>query len=234
MSDAASGKPPPPDIRPESIREIAKDVFVIPDHRVPLVPNIGVVLGKDGGERDALIEAIGAAPGALGSGALGRLLTRGVDPPTRAKVAEALAGHPEAVDALRGLVRDPDAQVRANALWALGAVGTVREVAGMIACSEWTGVPLSVLLKEVGVRAGATWILAEGADRITLGTCIPLGKAMNDTIVAYAQNGEPVRPQNGFPLRLVARAKKPVPYTEIHAKVDLGVSVRLGMMHAME
>ena len=80
---------------------------------------------------------------------------------------------------------------------------TLEEVAGMIACSEWTGVPLSVLLKEVGVRTGATWILAEGADRITLGTCIPLGKAMSDTIVAYAQNGEPVRPQNGFPLRLV-------------------------------
>jgi len=61
------------------------------------------------------------------------LLARGVDSPTRAKVAEALAGHPEAVDALRGLLRDPDAQVRANALWALGAVGTVREVAGVSA-----------------------------------------------------------------------------------------------------
>lgn len=44
MSDAA---PPPPDVRPESIREVEKDIFVIPDHRVPLVPNIGIVLGKD-------------------------------------------------------------------------------------------------------------------------------------------------------------------------------------------
>ena len=67
---------------------------------------------------------------------------------------------------------------------------TLEEAAGMIACSEWTGVPLSVLLKEAGVRGGATWILAEGADRITLGTCVPLGKAMNDT-------NRGVRPKRG-------------------------------------
>jgi glyoxylase-like metal-dependent hydrolase (beta-lactamase superfamily II) len=47
MNDAASSTPPPPDVRPDSIREIAKDVFVIPDHRVPLVPNIGIVLGEE-------------------------------------------------------------------------------------------------------------------------------------------------------------------------------------------
>lgn len=80
---------------------------------------------------------------------------------------------------------------------------TLEDVAGMVACSEWTGVPLSVLLDEAGVDDRASWILAEGADRISLGTSIPLAKCMDDTIVAYAQNGEPVRPQNGFPLRLV-------------------------------
>ena len=80
---------------------------------------------------------------------------------------------------------------------------TLEDAFGMLACSEWTGVPLSVLLKEAGVKNQASWILAEGVDRIALGTSIPLGKAMDDTIVAYAQNGEPVRPQNGFPLRLV-------------------------------
>jgi glyoxylase-like metal-dependent hydrolase (beta-lactamase superfamily II) len=47
MSDAATSTPPPPDVRPESIREIASGIFIIPDHRVPLVPNIGIVLGED-------------------------------------------------------------------------------------------------------------------------------------------------------------------------------------------
>ena len=73
----------------------------------------------------------------------------------------------------------------------------------MIGCSEWTGVPLSLLLKEAGVKSGATWILAEGAEPTRHGNSIPMGKAMLDVIVAYGQNGEPVRPQQGYPLRLV-------------------------------
>jgi glyoxylase-like metal-dependent hydrolase (beta-lactamase superfamily II) len=58
MSDAATSTPPPPDVRPESIREIASGVFIIPDHRVPLVPNIGIVLGKDA----ALVVDTGMGP----------------------------------------------------------------------------------------------------------------------------------------------------------------------------
>jgi sulfane dehydrogenase subunit SoxC len=80
---------------------------------------------------------------------------------------------------------------------------TLEQLHGMIGCSEWTGVPLSLLLKEAGVKSGATWILAEGAEPTRHGNSIPMGKAMLDVIVAYGQNGEPVRPQQGFPLRLV-------------------------------
>ena len=80
---------------------------------------------------------------------------------------------------------------------------TLNELHGMVACSEWTGVLLSVLLREAGVRDGATWVLGESADKVGLGTNIPFPKAMDDVIVAYAQNGEPVRPHQGFPLRLV-------------------------------
>ena len=74
---------------------------------------------------------------------------------------------------------------------------------GRMGCSEWTGVPLSVLLKEVGLKDSAKWIVAEGADGGKHGKSVPLPKALDDVMVAYGQNGEPVRPDHGFPLRLV-------------------------------
>jgi sulfane dehydrogenase subunit SoxC len=73
---------------------------------------------------------------------------------------------------------------------------------GLTSCSEWTGVKLSLLLDEVGVQSGASWILAEGADPAKMTRSIPLAKAMDDAMVVYAQNGEPLRPEQGFPLRL--------------------------------
>ena len=74
---------------------------------------------------------------------------------------------------------------------------------GLLSCAEWTGVPLGVLLDESGVDARAKWIIAEGADAATLSRSIPLSKAMDDVIVALYQNGEPVRPEQGYPMRLV-------------------------------
>lgn len=74
---------------------------------------------------------------------------------------------------------------------------------GWTSCSEWTGVPLSLLLREVGVRNGASWIVAEGADASGNERSIPMDKAVDDVLVAYGQNGEPPRPENGYPLRLI-------------------------------
>jgi sulfane dehydrogenase subunit SoxC len=74
---------------------------------------------------------------------------------------------------------------------------------GLTACSEWTGVPLSLLLREAGVQKGATWIVAEGADSTGNERSIPMVKAMDDVLVAYGQNGEAPRPENGYPLRLI-------------------------------
>lgn len=74
---------------------------------------------------------------------------------------------------------------------------------GMISCSEWTGVRLSTLLAEVGIKPTAKWILAEGADGAAMSRSIPIEKALDDTIVAYAQNGEMLRPEQGYPVRLV-------------------------------
>jgi sulfane dehydrogenase subunit SoxC len=80
---------------------------------------------------------------------------------------------------------------------------SVADTHGRAACSEWTGVPLSVLLNETGIKNGAKWIVAEGADGGKHGKSVSLPKALDDVMVAYGQNGEPVRPDQGFPLRLV-------------------------------
>jgi sulfane dehydrogenase subunit SoxC len=79
----------------------------------------------------------------------------------------------------------------------------VQYVWGMCSCSEWTGVPLSVLLNEAGVQKEASWMVSEGAEAGKWSHTLPLAKAMDDVIVAYGQNGEPLRPEQGYPLRLV-------------------------------
>jgi sulfane dehydrogenase subunit SoxC len=80
---------------------------------------------------------------------------------------------------------------------------TVQETHGLTSCAEWTGVPLPLLLKEAGVQSAASWIVAEGAEEVKGASSIPLAKAMDDCVVCYAMNGEPLRPQQGFPLRLM-------------------------------
>lgn len=74
---------------------------------------------------------------------------------------------------------------------------------GLVSCSEWTGVPLSVLLDEAGVDPKAKWILAEGADAAGMSRSVPLWKGMQDAMIALYQNGEPLRAENGFPMRLL-------------------------------
>jgi sulfane dehydrogenase subunit SoxC len=65
-------------------------------------------------------------------------------------------------------------------------------------------VRLSTLLGECGVRRNATWILAEGADACRMARSLPMDKALDDVLVVFAQNGEPLRPEQGYPLRLLA------------------------------
>lgn len=74
---------------------------------------------------------------------------------------------------------------------------------GMVSCSEWTGVPVSILLDEAGVDASATWAVLEGADAGALNVSLPLSKLREDCIVALFQNGERLRPEQGYPLRLI-------------------------------
>jgi len=74
---------------------------------------------------------------------------------------------------------------------------------GMLSCCEWTGVLLSTILEEVGVDPRASWILAEGADGSHMSRSIPMEKALDDAMIVYAQNGEMLRPEQGYPVRLI-------------------------------
>ena len=87
--------------------------------------------------------------------------------------------------------------------WKGAAEADVQRAHGLTSCSEWTGVWLSTLLRESGVQPRGTWILAEGADACKLARSIPIAKAMHDVLLAYGQNGEALRPEQGYPLRLI-------------------------------
>jgi sulfane dehydrogenase subunit SoxC len=88
--------------------------------------------------------------------------------------------------------------------WRGGSTETdVQRIHGLTSCSDWTGVRVSTLLRECGVHADATWVLAEGADACKLDRSIPIDKMLDDAMVVYAQNGEPLRPEQGYPLRLL-------------------------------
>jgi sulfane dehydrogenase subunit SoxC len=74
---------------------------------------------------------------------------------------------------------------------------------GMTSCSNWTGVPLAVLFREAGIKTEGKWFVAEGADACKMTRSVPMEKAWDDALVAYAQNGEALRPEQGYPLRLL-------------------------------
>src|SRR5262249_59798235 len=74
---------------------------------------------------------------------------------------------------------------------------------GLVSNSEWTGVPLSILLDEAGIDPAAKWLVAEGADAQLLDRSIPVKKAYDDAMVAIYQNGERLMPGNGYPMRLL-------------------------------
>lgn len=79
---------------------------------------------------------------------------------------------------------------------------TAQLIAGMTSQSEWTGVRLSTLMREVGVKPESSWFLAEGADAAVLSRSIPQ-QFWHEAMIVYAQNGEAIRPENGYPIRLL-------------------------------
>ena len=79
---------------------------------------------------------------------------------------------------------------------------TPQDIDGRSSTSEWTGVPLSALLQLAGVKEGATWLVADGHDEGAWKRSYPIEKGWDDALLAYAQNGEAVRPEQGYPVRL--------------------------------
>ena len=74
---------------------------------------------------------------------------------------------------------------------------------GLLSCSEWTGVSLALLLEEAGIDPKGKWLVAEGADAAAMNRSIPLEKALDDALIALYQNGERIRPEQGYPMRLL-------------------------------
>jgi len=80
---------------------------------------------------------------------------------------------------------------------------TAQDTHGLLSCAEWTGVPLATILSEAGLKPEAEWLLAEGGDAAAMTRSVPIEKALDDALIAYAQNGERLRPEQGYPLRLL-------------------------------
>ncbi len=90
----------------------------------------------------------------------------------------------------------------ANALSPFAVDQSLGAIAGEVSCSEWTGVPLSYLLNEAGVKDIGRWVVAEGADGGSHTRSLPLSALLKDAMVALYQNGERLRPSQGYPMRL--------------------------------
>jgi sulfane dehydrogenase subunit SoxC len=81
---------------------------------------------------------------------------------------------------------------------------TVQITHGLVSTNEWTGVPLKFIIDLVGKDRGSNWMLAEGGDGAGVDRSIPLTEEIvNEAFIAYGQNGEPLRPAHGFPMRLI-------------------------------
>ena len=107
--------------------------------------------------------------------------------------------------------------------WGNVAVPTVQYTHGMLSCSEFTGVPLSILLEDCGYdKKKAKFVLAEGADGSSMTRTIDISHAMDDVIVAWGMNGEMLRPENGYPLRLVVPGVQGVSSVKWLRRIEVG------------
>jgi sulfane dehydrogenase subunit SoxC len=87
--------------------------------------------------------------------------------------------------------------------WNKPTLKTVQGTHGLLSTSEWTGVQFATIAREVGLKDGSSWVLAEGADAAVMTRSIPIEKMLKDALLVYGQNGEAIRPEQGYPLRLL-------------------------------
>jgi sulfane dehydrogenase subunit SoxC len=107
--------------------------------------------------------------------------------------------------------------------WGDVAMPTVQYTHGMLSCCEFTGVPLALLLEDCGYdKLRGKFVLAEGADGSGLTRTIPIEVALDDVLVAYGMNGEMLRPENGYPLRLVVPGVQGVSWIKWLRRIEVG------------
>jgi sulfane dehydrogenase subunit SoxC len=108
--------------------------------------------------------------------------------------------------------------------WGNVAVPTVQYTHGMLSCCEFTGVPLRTILEMCGADfQRGRFVLAEGADGSSMTRTIPMSLVMSgEVFVAYGQNGEMLRPENGYPLRLVVPGVQGVSWVKYLRRIELG------------
>ena len=108
--------------------------------------------------------------------------------------------------------------------WGNVAVPTVQYSHGMLSCSEFTGVPLKILLDHCGVDyKRGRFVLAEGADGSSMTRTVPMELIESgEVLVAYGQNGEMLRPENGYPLRLVVPGVQGVSWVKYLRRIEVG------------
>ena len=133
-----------------------------------------------------------------------------IDPAQHQLLIDGLVNQPLSFD-IKSLLRYPmqsrtcfiECGGNSNSGWRTNPIQTQAGYAhGLVSNSEWTGIPVKLLLQEAGIKPEAKWVIAEGADGASLNISMPLEKLMDDALLALYQNGERLRPENGYPLRL--------------------------------
>jgi sulfane dehydrogenase subunit SoxC len=133
-----------------------------------------------------------------------------IDPANHSLIVHGMVGSPKKFS-MADLKRFPSVtrkhfiECSGNGLteWNKPTLKTVQGTHGLLSTSEWTGVQFATIAREVGLKDGSSWVLAEGADAAVMTRSIPIEKMLKDALLVYGQNGEAIRPEQGYPLRLL-------------------------------
>ncbi|MEA3552782.1 MAG: sulfite dehydrogenase [Campylobacterota bacterium] len=87
--------------------------------------------------------------------------------------------------------------------WRRPQYNSLQFAKGFMSCAEWTGVYIKTILKDLGLKPEALWMLAEGSDNSEMGRSLPIDKVLDDAMLVWGQNGEALRPEQGYPVRLL-------------------------------
>ena len=87
--------------------------------------------------------------------------------------------------------------------WRAPQLNNLQFMKGMVSSAEWTGVMLKTILDDIGLEPDAAWMMAEGSDNAGNPRTIPTAKALDDAMIVWGQNGEALRPEQGYPVRLL-------------------------------